>query len=137
MLRKRSITYQHFSEESVMNRKSLLSWLNAVPIPSVRTALFCCALAVGGSSAAQITVISADNLTPFQPRDVGTTSDAKTVRIKLNYARAISSIVVAPGNTEFALGVVSGCVVDGHTINPALSVCSVGVTFSPRYPGLR
>jgi len=28
-------------------------------------------------------------------------------------------------------------VVDGHTINPALSACSVDVTFSPKYPGLR
>jgi sugar lactone lactonase YvrE len=117
-----------------MNCKSLLSWW----IPSVRTTLFCCALAVcGSSSTAQITVIRADNLTPFQPRDVGTTSDAKTVRIKLNYARAISSIAVAPGNTEFASGAVSGCVVDGHTINPALSACIVDVTFSPQYPGLR
>jgi sugar lactone lactonase YvrE len=116
-----------------MNRKSLLSWWN----PSVRTTFFCCALAVCGSSTAQITVISADNLTPFQPRDVGTTSDAKTVRIKLNYARAISSIAVASGNTEFASGAVSGCVVDGHTINPAFAACSLDVTFSPKYPGLR
>jgi sugar lactone lactonase YvrE len=120
-----------------MNRKSLLSWWNAVRIPFVRTMLFCCALAVCGSSSAQITVISADNLTPFQPRDVGTTSDAKTVRIKLNYARAISSIAVAPGYTEFAAGAVSGCVADGYTVNPALSTCSMDVTFSPKYPGLR
>ena len=82
-------------------------------------------------------VISADNLTPFQPREVGTTSDAKAVRIKLNYPRAISSIAVAPGFTEFAAGTPSGCVVDGHTINPGLSVCSVDVTFSPKSPGLR
>jgi trimeric autotransporter adhesin len=95
------------------------------------------ALAAGVPLFAQITVISADNLTPFQPRDVGTMSEAKTVRIKLNYARAISSIAVAPGVTEFTAGVVSGCVVDGHTINPALSACSVDVTFSPQYPGVR
>jgi hypothetical protein len=99
--------------------------------------LFSSALAASISMSAQTKVISADNLTPFQPRDVGTTSDARTVRIKLNYARAISSIAVAPGTTEFAASAVSGCVVDGHTINPALSACSVDVTFSPKYPGLR
>jgi sugar lactone lactonase YvrE len=88
-------------------------------------------------TAANAQVISADNLTPFQPRDVGTTSDAKTVRIKLNRAIAISSIGIAPGITEFATGTISGCVVDGHTVNPGLSVCVVEVTFSPQYPGLR
>jgi len=119
-----------------MYRKSLSSWLNAIPIPSVRTTLFCCALAFAGSGTAQVTII-ADNLTPFQPRDVGTTSDAKTVRITLNRPLAISSIAVAPGFTEFTAGAPSTCVVDGHTINPALSICIVDVTFSPQHPGLR
>jgi sugar lactone lactonase YvrE len=115
----------------------LPTWLNAAPRQrALSLSILGCVFAAGGTTlSAQI--ISADNLTPFQPRDVGTTSDAKTVRIKLNYARAISSIAVAPGNTEFASGAVSGCVVDGHTINPALSACSVDVTFSPKYSGLR
>jgi hypothetical protein len=89
------------------------------------------------SGTAQVPVISADNLTSFQQRDVGTTSLAKTVRIKLNRALAISSIGIAAGSTEFAAGAVSGCVVDGHTVNPALSVCVIDVTFSPQYPGIR
>jgi sugar lactone lactonase YvrE len=117
----------------------LPSWLNASPLQrALSVSILGCVFAAGGTTlSAQIKVISADNLTPFEPRDVGTTSDAKTVRIKLNYARAISSIAIASGFTEFTAGSVSGCVVDGHTINPALSACSVEVTFSPQYPGLR
>jgi sugar lactone lactonase YvrE len=117
----------------------LPTWLNASPLQrALYLFILGCVFAAGGTTlSAQIKVISADNLTPFEPRDVATTSDAKTVRIKLNYARAISSIAIASGNTEFAAGAVSGCVVDGHTINPALSSCSVDVTFSPQYPGLR
>jgi sugar lactone lactonase YvrE len=112
--------------------------LNASPLQrAIGKMLVISALAVGFPLFAQIKVISADNLTPFEPRDVGTMSDAKTVRIKLNYARAISSIAVAPGSTEFTAGAVSGCVVDGHTVNPGLTACSVDVTFSPQYPGVR
>jgi sugar lactone lactonase YvrE len=121
-------------------RFGLLSdWLNAPPLQrALSLSILGCVFAAGGTTlSAQIKVISADNLTPFEPRDVGTTSDAKTVRIKLNRALAISSIAVAPGNTEFTAGAVSGCVVDGHTVNPGLSVCIVDVTFSPQYPGLR
>ena len=116
----------------------LPDWLNASPLQlAVSLSILGCAFAAGGTTvSAQIKVISADNLTPFLPRDVGTTSDAKTVRIKLNYPRAISSIAIAPGN-EFAAGAVSGCVVDGHTVNPGLSVCIVDVTFTPQYAGLR
>jgi sugar lactone lactonase YvrE len=86
---------------------------------------------------AQVNFIAADNLTPFNARDVGTTSDAKTVRIQLTYARALTSIAIAPGFNEFSAGAPSGCAVDGHTVNPALSACSIDVTFSPKYPGLR
>ena len=105
--------------------------------------LFCvkslcgCVLAVGSATLLAQSLISADNLTPFQPRDVGSTSEGKTVRIKLNAARALTSIALAPGFTEFNLGAISDCVVDGHTVNPGLSVCSVDVTFEPKYPGVR
>jgi sugar lactone lactonase YvrE len=95
------------------------------------------ALVAGIPLFAQVNFIAADNLTPFDARDVGTTSEAKTVRIQLTFARALTSIGIAPGFTEFTAGAVSGCVVDGHTINPALSACSLEVTFSPKYPGLR
>jgi sugar lactone lactonase YvrE len=112
--------------------------LNASPLQrAIGKMLVISALAAGFPLFAQIKVISADNLSPFEPRDVGTTSDAKTVRIKLNYARALTSIAVAPGFTEFTAGPVSGCAVDGHTVNPALSACSLDITFTPKYSGFR
>jgi hypothetical protein len=127
------------NQEYPMRFGLLPAWLNASPLQrALSLSILGYPLAAGSTTlSAQITVISADNLTLFDARDMGTTSDAKTVRIKLNYARAISSIAVGAGNTEFASGAVSGCVVDGHTINPALSACSVDVTFSPQYPGIR
>jgi sugar lactone lactonase YvrE len=82
-------------------------------------------------------VITSGSLTPFLPRNIGTTSSVKNVRILLNHSLAISSISVAPGFTEFSIGQVSGCVVDSHTVNHALTVCEVSVTFQPKYPGLR
>jgi sugar lactone lactonase YvrE len=81
--------------------------------------------------------ISAENLTPFLPRSVGAVSDVKNVRLQLTYARALTSIAIAPGFTEFQVGSVSGCTVDGQTVNPVFTACSVQVTFSPKYPGLR
>jgi sugar lactone lactonase YvrE len=117
--------------------------MNTTPLPfcprqALKAIFLCCIIAGSTASAlAQSGVISSDSLTLFQPRDVGTTSDVKTVRVRLNYPRALSSIAVAPGFTDFSLGAISGCVVDGHTINPALTVCEVPVTFQPKYPGLR
>jgi sugar lactone lactonase YvrE len=105
------------------------------------------ALATGFPLFAQVNFIAADYLTPFQPRDVGTTSDVKTVRLQLLYARALTSIAIAPGFDEFTAGPVSGCVVDGHTVNPVYTgigthtvtqtACILDVTFSPKYPGVR
>ena len=96
------------------------------------------ALASGSATLfAQTDFIAAENLTPFFERTVGTTSDVKVVRIQLTQARALTSIAIAPGFTEFTAGAVSGCVVDGHTINPVLTTCVLDVTFTPKYPGFR
>ena len=96
------------------------------------------ALASGSATLfAQTDFIAAENLTPFFERTVGTTSDVKVVRIQLTQARALTSIAIAPGFTEFTAGAVSGCVVDGHTINPVLTTCVLNVTFTPKYPGFR
>jgi hypothetical protein len=81
--------------------------------------------------------ISVENLTPFQSLEVGAVSSVKTVRIQLTHVRALNSIAIAPGFTDFQLVSVSGCAVDGTTVNPALTVCTAQVTFSPKYPGLR
>jgi sugar lactone lactonase YvrE len=82
-------------------------------------------------------VISSGSLTPFQSRSVGTMSGVMNVRVRLNRSLALRSVSVAPGFTEFSAGAVSGCIVDGQTINPGLTVCTVSVTFQPKYPGLR
>ena len=63
-------------------------------LPSLRTSylqstLVAVLLCSSASLVAQSSVISADLLTPFQPRDVGTTSEVKNVRVRLNYPRAL------------------------------------------------
>jgi hypothetical protein len=58
------------------------------------------ALAAGFPLFAQITVISADNLSPFEPRDVGATTDVKTVRNSADLRASAHPIAIAPGFTE-------------------------------------
>ena len=82
--------------------------------------------------------ITAANLEPFVARQVGTTSDVKTVRVGTIRPMAISSISIAPGFTEFSITTpITDCVVDGHTVNPAFTGCQFGVTFHPKSPGKR
>ena len=38
---------------------------------------------------------------------------------------------------DFAIGGMSGCLMDGTSVNPAGSVCLLNVTFTPSYPGHR
>ena len=71
---------------------------------------------------------------------VGQSSQPQTIGIGLTTAQSLSSITVNPsqGNKqEFALGAITGCTVDGSTVNPAGTVCTVPVTFTPAYPGQR
>lgn len=71
---------------------------------------------------------------------VGSTSVSESVQIQLEAATPISKISVQGGQNglpEFVLGTVSGCAVDGTTINIAGSVCTLPITFSPIYPGER
>jgi hypothetical protein len=69
----------------------------------------------------------------------GSVSAPQNIQITLQSASAISSITVPPaqnGVVEFTVGTVSGCSLGG-SVNPAGSVCTVPVTFSPQYPGIR
>ena len=75
--------------------------------------------------------------TSFPATAVGQSTSAQTVAIVVNAPAAIQSISVPSGFADFSLGTVSGCAVDGTTINPAGTVCSLSVTFTPQYPGLR
>ncbi|MHB8389384.1 MAG: NHL domain-containing protein [Acidobacteriaceae bacterium] len=75
----------------------------------------------------------------FPATAIGTTSASQNIFVQLTAASGISSITVpkAQNNAqEFTVGTVSGCAVGGAS-NPADTVCTVPVTFSPQYPGPR
>ena len=70
---------------------------------------------------------------------VGSTSASQNVLVTLQSASAISSITVPKaqnGVQEFTVGTVTGCSIGG-TGNAAGTVCTVPITFSPQYPGIR
>jgi sugar lactone lactonase YvrE len=64
-------------------------------------------------------------------------STTQTVTLQLNNSLALKSIAMQTGFTEYALGTISGCTVDGTTVNPSTTVCSIPVTFTPTAPGFR
>ncbi len=68
---------------------------------------------------------------------VGESSAAQNVVLRFNQDLAISSIQISPGYGDFSLGEVTGCTVDGATLNSDGSTCTVPVTFSPSAPGTR
>jgi hypothetical protein len=70
---------------------------------------------------------------------VGSTSVSQNIQITLQSASAISSITVPPTQNnavEFNIGTVTGCSLSG-SVNASGTVCTVPVTFSPQYPGIR
>ena len=70
---------------------------------------------------------------------VGSTSSSQNVLVTLQSASAISSITVPKaqnGVQEFTVGTVTGCILGG-TSNASGTVCTVPITFSPQYPGIR
>jgi len=75
----------------------------------------------------------------FPTTAIGLSSAVETLQVELLVAGPVSSIGVpkaANGSQEFVVGTVTGCNIGGSS-NPAGSVCTVPVTFSPAYPGLR
>ncbi len=71
---------------------------------------------------------------------VASSSTPQNTLLKTTSAETISgfTVPVSEGNKqEYTVGTVSGCAVDGATSNPAGTVCTVPITFSPAYPGLR
>ncbi len=78
--------------------------------------------------------------TMFSPVAVGGSGSPDRVLLQLNSAQSISSITATASQAsaaEFTVGTVSGCVVDGSTVNALGSFCVVPVTFSPAYTGRR
>jgi hypothetical protein len=75
------------------------------------------------------------NATQFQAA-VGQTQ-TQTVTLTLNNAMALNPMSIQSGFTEYSLGGVTGCAVDGITVNPVGTVCQIPVTFAPLSPGIR
>jgi sugar lactone lactonase YvrE len=77
----------------------------------------------------------------FPATEVGSSSAAQTLLLQTTEAVTISSPLVVPvslgGKKEYSVGAVTGCATDGVTTNPVGTVCSVPVTFSPAFAGLR
>ena len=67
-------------------------------------------------------------------------SNTQNLFLQTTAAETINSftVPVSQGNKqEYTVGTVTGCVVDGVTSNPAGTICTIPITFSPAYPGLR
>jgi sugar lactone lactonase YvrE len=64
-------------------------------------------------------------------------TQTQTVTLTLNNAVALNPMTIQSGFTEYSLGGVTGCAVDGITINPAGTICQIPVTFAPVSPGIR
>jgi sugar lactone lactonase YvrE len=89
------------------------------------------AMAYGGTTAPTI----ANNT--FASTPVGQ-SLTQTVTLTLTSATAIKSIALATGtsaSSEYTLKSVSGCTVDGTTVNASGAVCSLTVKYTPLSPG--
>ena len=71
------------------------------------------------------------------PATVVGSSTTQTITLQLHNALALKSFAIQTGFTEYSLGSITGCAVDGTTVNPAGSICSIPVTFTPSAPGLR
>ena len=68
---------------------------------------------------------------------LGQASSAQTLQLVLDQATSIASIAIPSGFVDFSVGSVSGCTIDGSTVNAAGTICTFSVTFTPQYPGIR
>jgi sugar lactone lactonase YvrE len=85
-------------------------------------------------------VTTSPNPVSFPTTQVGSAAATQNVLLSINASLTISSISVPlsqGGVQEFIVGIVSGCIVDGTTTIPTLSICTVPITFQPSYPGMR
>lgn len=89
---------------------------------------------------AQVTLSSGTGSVKFPSTAMGSSGAAVNASLELQADQTITSIAAIPsiGNrTEYTVGSVSGCAVDGATVNSSGTVCTVSITFSPAYSGLR
>ena len=77
---------------------------------------------------------------PFPPTTVGSSSTTQTIYLQTTAAIKINSISVPKsqdGKQEFTVGSITGCTVNGTTLNPSGTVCAISITFTPGFPGQR
>lgn len=93
-----------------------------------------------GLAQVQVTGLAATAAVAFPTTAIGSSAPAQSVQLVTQAAETITSIQVPAsmgGKQEFVVGTVTGCTVDGTTINPQGAVCTVPITFTPAYPGPR
>jgi hypothetical protein len=74
--------------------------------------------------------------TAFASTTVGS-SISQGVALTLNSpSTVLKSIAMASGFTEFTVNSLSGCTVDGATANPAATMCTINISFTPTTVGL-
>ena len=78
----------------------------------------------------------------FPTTTLGSSSAAQNFFLQTTTAETIATNGITAqqsqgGKQEFSVGSVSGCTLNGSTSNPIGTVCTVPITFSPAYPGLR
>ena len=80
--------------------------------------------------------ITANN---FPSTTIGTSSVVQNILLQTTAAETITSINVPQsqgGKQEYSIGTITGCMIGGAS-NPAGTVCTVPITFTPAYPGRR
>ena len=82
------------------------------------------------------------NPTPlvFPNTNVGSSSAPQNLMLQTTTTESITGFTVplSQGNKqEYTVGAVTGCAVDGVTLNQAGTICTLPITFKPGYPGLR
>jgi len=73
--------------------------------------------------------------TSFPATALGASSSAQPLYASLNATDTPLTLQIPAGFTDFQLGTVTGCTLGSS--NAAGTVCTVPVTFTPQYPGLR
>jgi hypothetical protein len=90
------------------------------------------------SSAVTISEASSEITLSFAATTVGSSTATQNFSFPVNAAEIINSITVPlsqGGIAEFSIGTITGCTIG--VSNPAGSICTVPITFTPAYPGLR
>ena len=78
------------------------------------------------------------NSSAFPPTPVGTTSAAQNIYVTIPATETITSISIPQsqgGMQEYTIGSITGCTVGAS--NPAGTVCTISITFTPETPGQR